>query len=499
MMRGIYVYTISSIIIASVFLTSVRFAAADTAVVSAAASLTNAFQTVGEAFEKEHPEENIRFNFDASGPLQRQIELGAPVDIFAAAGMKEMNALQRERRIISSTRFNFVSNSIVLITSPNSHIRSWRDLGKKGIGRIAISDPAAVPSGRYAEAVLKRKSLWKIVKPDLVLGENVRQTLAYVANGDVSAGVVFSTDAKQEGSRVRVAATAIPGKDIPVILYPIAITSASPHRRVAEEFLAFLRGTEAQQILKRYGFLPPSSSAAVTSAYATSSAERVSFNPLWISLQVTLMAMILTIPTGALLAWWLARGKPFRGKFLIETLFTLPLVLPPTAVGFLLALLLGHGTQFGLWLNNSLGIHLLFTRPGAAIAASVMALPLFLRTATAAFASVPQELLEAGKTMGAGRRDLAFYVTMPIAYRGLLAASTLAFARALGEFGATLMVAGNLPGITQTMPMAVYSSWLAGDNHAARLYVLLLTLTAFLLLGGVDAWQRRLNKTQGIM
>ena len=220
--------------------------------------------------------------------------------------------------------------------------------------------------------------------------------------------------------------------------------------------------------------------------------EPFDWSPLWLSLQVAGTATLLMLPFGVLAAWWLAHGRPFPGKSLIETLLTLPLVLPPTVVGYGLLLVFGHGTAWGKWLNDTVGIRLLFTWEGAAVAAAVMALPLFVRTAAAAFASVERELLEAGRTLGATERDLLTTVIMPMSYRGLLAALALAFARALGEFGATLMVAGNIPGRTQTLPLALYASVQSGDNRTALRDTLLLSCVAFALLGLVSAFQNRI-------
>ena len=220
-------------------------------------------------------------------------------------------------------------------------------------------------------------------------------------------------------------------------------------------------------------------------------------SPLWLSLQVACLATALMLPFGLLAAWWLGQGRWFRGKSLIETLFALPLVLPPTVVGYGLLLMLGQGTAFGRWLNDSAGVRLLFTWQGAAIAAGVMAFPLFVRTATAAFASVDKELLEAGRTLGASEFDLWARVTIPLAYRGLLAALSLGFARALGEFGATLMVAGSIPGRTQTLPLALYASVQEGHDHEALVYTLLITAMAFVLLGTLGAWQGRIATSRG--
>jgi molybdate transport system permease protein len=196
-------------------------------------------------------------------------------------------------------------------------------------------------------------------------------------------------------------------------------------------------------------------------------------------------------------AWWLGAGRPFRGKALVETLLTLPLVLPPTVVGFALLLVLGRGTAWGRWLNDAAGVRLLFTWEGAALAAAIMALPLFVKTAAAAFASVDADLVEAGRTLGAGEATLLWRVLVPLSHRGLLAGATLAFARALGEFGATLMVAGSIPGRTQTLPLALYAAVQAGKMRDALVYATLLFLVAFLLLAVVGTAGGRIATGRG--
>lgn len=216
-------------------------------------------------------------------------------------------------------------------------------------------------------------------------------------------------------------------------------------------------------------------------------------SPFWLSLQVAGVATLLVLPVGLLAAWWLSHGQPFFGKSLIETLLTLPLVLPPTVVGFYLLLMLGHGSALGRWLNDVAGIRLLFTWEGASVAAAVMALPLFIRTATSALAAVDKSLLEAARVHGAGEGAVLLQIIVPVAYRGLLSALALAFARALGEFGATLMVAGSIPGQTQTLPLALYAAVQAGKSQDAWRFTLLLSLIAFVILSVIGSYQHRVS------
>lgn len=220
-------------------------------------------------------------------------------------------------------------------------------------------------------------------------------------------------------------------------------------------------------------------------------------SPLLLSLEVATVATVLILPPGLQVAYWLGVGRPFRGKVLVETFFTLPLVLPPTVVGYALLLLLGRGNPVGEFIQDRLGLQLIFTLPGAFVAAAVMSFPLFVRTAASAFAAVDPELLEAGRTLGATERQLFFSVLIPLAYRGLLAAFTLAYARALGEFGATLMVAGLQPGLTETLPLALYDAVQGGKDQEALVYTLLLTALSFVLLGIVSLLTTRIAERRG--
>ena len=194
----------------------------------------------------------------------------------------------------------------------------------------------------------------------------------------------------------------------------------------------------------------------------------------WLSLQVTSTATLGIVIVGLPLALLLAR-RQFRGKLLLETLINLPLVLPPTVVGYYLLLALGRGSP----IYTSLRLDLLFTWQAAAIAAMVVGLPLMVQTARAAFEDVDREVEAAARLDGAVRWQVWWYITLPLAQRGILAGLILSSARALGEFGATLMVAGNIPGRTQTMPLAIYDAIQARRYADAQMMVVVMTGLAF--------------------
>jgi molybdate transport system permease protein len=184
---------------------------------------------------------------------------------------------------------------------------------------------------------------------------------------------------------------------------------------------------------------------------------------------MALLSTMLVIPTGLAVALLLARPK-WRGKALVETLATLPLVLPPVVTGLLLLRLLGRRGPVGAWFHGSLGIDIVFTWRGVVIALAVMSFPLFVRSARSAIESVDVKYEQLARSLGAGEWRVFFTVTLPLAKRGVLAGTLLAFARALGEFGATMLVAGNIAGETTTMSVAIYHYILIGeDGHAWQL------------------------------
>ena len=207
--------------------------------------------------------------------------------------------------------------------------------------------------------------------------------------------------------------------------------------------------------------------------------------PLLLTLKVGLLATLFATVAGVLCARALGRKRTLP-RDLAESLLTLPLVLPPTVLGYYLLVVLGRNGVVGAWLLEHFGISLIFTWQGAVIAAAIAAFPLILRSARAAFAAVDLPLEQAARTLGLGETALFFRVTLPLAWRGILAGVLLAFARASGEFGATLMVAGSIPGQTQTLSLAVYDAVQAGRDDVANFLVGIVSATcvAVLMLAG---------------
>jgi len=203
--------------------------------------------------------------------------------------------------------------------------------------------------------------------------------------------------------------------------------------------------------------------------------------PLLLTLKVASVATFSALLVGVALAFLLARRK-FPGREWLDAVLTLPLVMPPTVLGYYLIVLMGRNGWIGRWLYGTFGVSLMFTWQGAVVASAVVSLPLVYKAARAAFEGVDHNLEKAARTLGLSEGEIFFRVSFPLAWRGILAGTMLAFARAMGEFGATLMVAGNLPGKTQTLSLAVYDAVQAGNDHLAATLVLITSLVCLLIL-----------------
>jgi molybdate transport system permease protein len=202
--------------------------------------------------------------------------------------------------------------------------------------------------------------------------------------------------------------------------------------------------------------------------------------PLLLSLKVAGWATAIDVVLGVAVAFGLSRWRS-SARELIDSLLTLPLVMPPTVLGYYLLVLLGRRGVIGAWLDK-FDIQLVFTWQGAVIASAVVAFPLVLKSARTAFETVDPQFERAARTLGISEAAVFFRVTLPLAARGILAGALLAFARALGEFGATLMIAGNLPGRTQTLSVAVYAAVQAGDDSTANILVIVTSVTCVVIL-----------------
>lgn len=222
--------------------------------VSAAASLKEVMLYSAPIFERQNPGSRLLFNFGSSGQLKSQIQSGAPADVFISAAAADMDAIERSSLTVAGTRRSVAGNSIVLIKNSLSkvEIRRTSDLVSPEVTRIAIGNPATVPAGRYARQVLEKRGLYDKLSGKLVLAENVRQVLDYVARGEVDAGFVFLTDAKVEPKALVV--EHIPDAGHAPIVYPAAALRDGKNISGAKKFLGFLLSKEGKAAFRRYGF-----------------------------------------------------------------------------------------------------------------------------------------------------------------------------------------------------------------------------------------------------
>lgn len=218
------------------------------------------------------------------------------------------------------------------------------------------------------------------------------------------------------------------------------------------------------------------------------------YSPLWISIKVALLATVFTFFLGLLAARWvLSLGKI---RFVIDGIFSLPMVLPPTVVGFFLLVIFGKNSAFGQLLI-SMGLNVLFTWQGAVISAAVVSFPIMYRTSIGAFEQVDKNLLSAARTLGMSEARLFFKVLLPVSWPGVAAAAILSFARALGEFGATIMLAGNIPGKTQTMSVAIYTAMQSGNRELAYRWVAVIMTLSFVTIFLMNYWAGIQSKGKG--
>jgi len=242
------------IVLAMLFILLSGTAYAGDLLVSAAASLTNAFQEMKAPFEKAHPGTTVVFNFAASGALLKQMEQGAPVDVFASADQATMD--KAEKFIDAPTRVDFAGNALVMIVPMEGGLplADPKELQGEQVKLVAIGNPDSVPAGRYAKGALTKAGLYDALTTKYVLAESVRQALDYVSRGEVQAGFVYATDAALRADKVKVVAEVAGTKPIS---YPVALLGASKSKDMGQAFIDFVKSDEGQSILAKFGFKKP--------------------------------------------------------------------------------------------------------------------------------------------------------------------------------------------------------------------------------------------------
>ena len=244
----------SSLLILSTLLLSIPTARAAAVTIFAAVSLTDALNQLAGTYEKQSGDK-LLFNFGASSLLARQIQEGAPADVFFSADEAKMDALEKQDLVLAGTRKSRLSNTLVIVIAADSKlkIRSADDLASSRVKHVALADPEAVPAGIYSKELLEKRKLWAAVQPKVVPTENVRAALAAVESGNVEAGMVYKTDAAIS-PKVKVVCE-IPASEGPAISYPVAVLKGARDIPAAKKFVEYLASSDATQVFQRYGFI----------------------------------------------------------------------------------------------------------------------------------------------------------------------------------------------------------------------------------------------------
>lgn len=422
--------------------------------IMAAASLSDVLPVVAEAWRASGGR-TVRFSFDATSRIARQIEGGAPADVFVSADRAWISWLAERGHIEAGSGRTLAGNRLVYIVPIGAEAgpRSAEELAARPPRRLALAGEA-VPAGRYAYDALRAAGVWQAVESSVVRGGSVRGALEWLARGEVDGAVVYASDAAAE-PRVRVAFEFDRATHTPVE-YPGVVLSSTSFPDDALAFLEFAQSPAAQAQFLARGFAPPS---AVGGAQEGFEVEPLPGprpgSAIGISLLVALTAAGLGLVPAVAVGWLLAR-RDFVGKSVVSMLVLAPLVIPPVVTGFLLLSLLGSQGLLGGVLSAA-GITIPFSLLGAVVAAGVVGFPLYVVAVRGAFEAVDPHFEEVSWTLGVRPRRTFARILLPLALPGIAAGAVLAFARALGEFGATVVLAGNVEGETRTIALAVYT------------------------------------------
>ena len=465
-------------------------------VVLAASSLQDVLPVLARAWDAQGGVP-VRFNFDATSRLAPQVLRGAPADVFVSADDVWMRWLEERGGVDAPSIRRVATNQLVFVvpTGAPDPPRDPGSIARSDLARIALAGEN-VPAGRYARAALERVGAWRSVEPRVVRGGSVRGTLEWVARAEADGGIVYRSDALAE-DRVSLA-FAFEGEGFPRPAYSGAVAARTELRETAEAFLDFMSGAEAVALFSASGFGPASAGGPVAQTPAPASALDASrgldpWSAVRLSLIVALSAVLLGLVPAVAMGWLLAR-KDFLGKSFVSVIIMAPLVVPPVVTGFLLLSVLGRDSALG-GLLAAMGLPIPFTLLGATLAALVVGFPLYVMAIRAVFDTVDRRFEEVSWTLGVPKAPTFRRISLPLALPGIAAGAVLAFARALGEFGATVVLAGNMEGETRTIALAVYSLLESPSGRGATWILVIasvmLSLVALLGFEGLTRWQRR--------
>ena len=412
-----------------------------------AASLNTCMQEVAAKYNEEHPNVKIVYNADSSGKLLTQIEEGYTCDVFFSAAQKQMNTLEEDGLIVEGTRADVVNNQVVVIKRKDteSAVTGLETLGKAS--SIAMAD-GSVPVGRYTRTALMNlgilpeaedASVYTTAEVSEALGGveiseqgNVSQVLTAVAEGSCEVGTTYYSDTYGYEDQIDVLETVsydLTGNVIYPVCQVVNDEATDAQKAAAADFVSFITSDTAKAIFMQ----------DILQILA-----KLDWSPLYISIKTGIVATFISFFLGIFAARKVLKASG-RVRAVIDGILTLPMVLPPTVAGFFLLLLFSRRRPLGILLYENFSIKVVQTWLGCIVAATVIAFPLMYRNARAAFEQIDPNLVYAGRTLGMSEMRIFWTVVIPTAGPGIASGTILTFARALGEYGATSMLAGNIP------------------------------------------------------
>ncbi len=403
-------------------------------------------------------------NAASSGALAQQIIHGSDADIFVSANHDWMEVLDRRELLLTGSQRDLVGDRLVVVTRDDAtnRVRQLSDLVDSCHQPLAVGQPDSVPLGKYTLQALVRAGIWQRVGSHVAMGPDAMAVLRYVASGQSPAGIVYQSDAARVPNVQAV--LQIDQSEHSPIRYTAAVVRASRQLQYAEQLVDWLASDRASVAYRAAGLevlgrQPARSSVGIplnNASVNTWPESTTVLSAVALSVLSALAAVAVCLLPGIGVAWVLAR-KQFWGKAFVEIVVMLPMVVPPVVTGYVLLMLFSIHGPIGRPIFQWLSLRIAFTWFGAALAQAVIAFPLLVLTLRVAIEAVDRELEQAATSMGASAWRVLTHVTLPISWPGLAAGCVMAFARSLGEFGATVLIAGNIPGRTQTLPLAIYS------------------------------------------
>ena len=433
-----------------------------------AASLSNAMDEISANYKSVQPNVDLVFNAGSSGKLQTQIEEGGACDVFFSAATKQMNALVEGGYVQEADVTDLLENKVQLIKPAGTETKVTGFENITDAANLALAADT-VPVGQYAREIFDNLGITdQVMAMEINECEDVSAVLAAVSEGSNEVGIVYATDAASVADKVDVIATANDTELKSKVIYPVGLKQMMLKLQQLRLLLIISRHLKQQLYSKNMDFL-----------------ASINMSPLLISLKTAIIATVVAFFGGIACARWAMKLKPLS-KSILDGILNLPLVLPPTVAGFLLLLIFSLKRPLGIYLWEHYQLKVVLSWPGCVLAATVVAFPLMYRNARAAFEQVDVNYIYAGRTLGLSEWTIFRKVVIPVAGPGIASGTILTFARALGEYGATSMLAGNILGKTRTMAVAIAAEVSAQNYDVAGFWVIVLVTIAFVFIFAIN-------------